>query len=71
MFLAYFGRFMVYISVRPESELLLWVSLVAVPFGLIIALRAHSRLPRNGLASLPMLYSSSTRRTVAARRASC
>lgn len=50
VFLVYYALFMVYMTMRPEGELLHWISLVAVPFAVIVALRAHSRVRGQGLA---------------------
>jgi len=41
-FLVYYGLFMGYMAARPESELLHWLSLVAIPFTLIVAMRWRS-----------------------------
>ncbi len=43
VFLIYYVLFMAYMTLRQEGELLHWVSLVAVPFAVIVALRARPR----------------------------
>jgi membrane protease YdiL (CAAX protease family) len=60
VFLVYYVLFMAYMTLRQEGELLHWASLVAVPFALIVALRARS--PRHGLGLADALASVGLRR---------